>query len=162
VVQEVEAGQPVKVTGFSEVPASGSIFKAYDKKRQAEDELEERQLKQKENKETEFDEFLYTEDFVLPVIIKADMLGSVEAVEKELIKLEIEGVKVKIIKKEVGPVMESDVQMAAIDKNTVLIAFHTSVDKRAAETADRLKVKINSFDIIYKNKRMVRRLHPRS
>lgn len=149
-IAEVEAGKPVKVTGFSDVPASGSTFKAYDKKRDAEDELEERIEESKKEKENKFDEFLFTEDFVLPVIVKADMLGSVEAVEKELMKSEIEGVKIKIIKKEVGPVMESDVQMAAIDRNTVLLAFHTNIDKKAVDVADRLNVPVNSFDIIYK------------
>ena len=149
-ITEVEAGKPVKVTGFSDVPASGSTFKAYDKKRDAEDELEERIEDAKKDREDKFDEFLFTEDFILPVIIKADMLGSVEAVEKELMKSEIEGVKIKIIKKEVGPVMESDVQMAGIDRNTVLLAFHTNVDKKAVDVADRLNVPVNSFDIIYK------------
>jgi translation initiation factor IF-2 len=147
---EVEAGRPVKVTGFSEVPASGSTFRAYDKKRTAEDELEERQLVAKEVREEKMEEFIFTEDFILPVIIKADVAGSLEAVEKELMKSQIEGVKIKIIKSEVGPVMESDVQVAGIDKNTVLLAFHTPTDKKAVDVADRLNVPVNSFDIIYK------------
>jgi translation initiation factor IF-2 len=104
----------------------------------------------KEVREEKMEEFIFTEDFILPVIIKADVAGSLEAVEKELMKSQIEGVKIKIIKSEVGPVMESDVQVAGIDKNTVLLAFHTPTDKKAVDVADRLNVPVNSFDIIYK------------
>jgi translation initiation factor IF-2 len=145
---EVPAGRPIKVTGFNRVPEAGRSFFAFDKKRDAEEALEEF-IQEKKKVEVQID-YTYSKDFILPLIIKADMAGSLEAVEKEIASIKIEGVKIKIIKKEVGPVMESDVTVANIDKSTALIAFHTSTDRKAMGASLRLNVKINNFDIIYK------------
>jgi translation initiation factor IF-2 len=143
---EVPAGRPIKVTGFNKVPEAGRSFFAFDKKRDAEEALEEF-IQEKKKIEVQED-FSFSKDFILPIILKADMAGSLEAVEKEIRSISVEGVKIKIIKKEVGPVMESDVTTANIDKTTALIAFHTTTDKKAMDAS--LRLNVNNFDVIYK------------
>jgi translation initiation factor IF-2 len=145
-VTTAHAGQAIKVTGFDNVP--------YDKKRDAEDaqeesKLEAQEIKNMDDSHEEF-QFLDEEIFVLPVIIKTDVLGTLEAVVKEIKNIEIENVKIKIIAKGVGPVIEKDIQSAKSDRNAVVIAFHTTIDKKARELSEIHGVKINEFDIIYK------------
>jgi translation initiation factor IF-2 len=153
-IQTAHAGQAVKITGFDSVPVAGATFKAYDKKRDAEDAQEEekriqQEIKMEDNSHEEF-QFLDEEIFVLPLIIKTDVLGTLEAVEKEIKAIEIENVKIKIIGKGVGPISEKDIQLAKSDKNAVVIAFHTTIDKKARELSEIHGIKINEFDIIYK------------
>jgi translation initiation factor IF-2 len=146
-VKSAYAGQAIKVTGFDMVPTTGAEWIAYDKKRDA----EEAQHNFKNDNIVEKEMFESEEtDFVLPVIIKADVYGSLDAVEKEILNIKREGVKIKIIRKEVGLVQEKDVLDANIDKKICIIAFHTSIDKKGIETARRCDIKIHSFDIIYK------------
>jgi translation initiation factor IF-2 len=153
-ITEAHAGQAIKVTGFDNVPAAGATFKAYDKKRDAEDAQEESKRAEQETKmmDDSHEEFQFLDEdiFVLPLIIKTDVLGTLEAVESEIKNIQIENVKIKIISKGVGPVMEKDIQTAKADRNSVVIAFHTTIDKKARELAEIHGVKINEFDIIYK------------
>jgi translation initiation factor IF-2 len=148
------AGQAIKVTGFDNVPVAGANFKAYDKKRDAEDAQEEakREAQEIKNMDDSHEEFQFLDEdiFVLPLIIKTDVLGTLEAVEKEIKNIQIENVKIKIISKGVGPVTEKDIQSAKADKNAVVVAFHTTIDKKAREISEIHGVKINEFDIIYK------------
>ncbi len=153
-VAEAHAGQAVKITGFDNVPEGGLAFRAYDKKKNAEEAQEEAKLVAHDvkNADDSHEEFQFLDEgiFVLPVIIKTDVLGTLEAVEKEIKNIEIENVKIKIIGKGVGPVMEKDIQKASSDKNAVVVAFHTTVDKKAREMSEIRGIKINEFDIIYK------------
>ncbi len=153
-ITEAHAGQAIKVTGFDNVPNAGATFKAYDKKRDAEKAQEEakreaQEIKMLDDSHEEF-QFLDEDVFLLPIIIKTDVLGTLEAVEKEIKNIEIENVKIKIISKGVGPIMEKDIQTAKSDRNAVVLAFHTTVDKKAREQSEIHGVKIHEFDIIYK------------
>jgi translation initiation factor IF-2 len=97
-------------------------------------------------------EFQFVDEgvLVLPIILKTDVLGTLEAVESEIKKISIPNVMIKIIGRGVGGVMDKDVQLAKSDKNSVIVAFHTSVDKKVREMAEINKVSIYEFDIIYK------------
>jgi translation initiation factor IF-2 len=154
VVSEVPAGVPVQLVGFDTLPEVGASIKTFDKKRDAEEAQEEaiqlkKEMKMEDTSHEEY-QFLDEEVFVLPIILKTDVLGTLEAVEKEVSNIKIENVKIKIIGRGVGPVNEKDIQLAKSDRNSVVIAFHTVIDKKASEMAEIYGVKINSFDIIYK------------
>lgn len=153
-ITEAHAGQAVKVTGFSDVPNAGETFNCFDKKSDAEKAQTEAKLVAQEikNMDDSHEEFQFLDDdiFVLPLVIKTDVLGTLEAVEKEIKNIQIENVKIKIISKAVGPVNEKDIQLAKSDKNSCVIAFHTTIDKKAREMSEIYGVKINEFDIIYK------------
>lgn len=153
-VKEAYAGQAVKVTGFDNVPTAGEIFVSFSKKRDAEEAQKEakevaQEIKNMDDSHEEF-QFLDEGIFVLPLIIKTDVLGTLEAVEKEIKSIEIENVKIKIIGRGVGPITEKDIQTAKSDKNSVVLAFHTGIDKKARELSEIYGIKINEFDIIYK------------
>lgn len=153
-ISEAHAGQAVKITGFDNIPEAGNIFNSFDRKRDAEIAQKEAKNTAQEirNMDESHQEFQFLDDsiYVLPIIIKTDVLGTLEAVEKEIKNIEIENVKIKIIGKGIGPVTEKDIQMAKSDKDAVVIAFHTVVDKKARESSEIFNVTINEFDIIYK------------
>jgi translation initiation factor IF-2 len=153
-VDSAVAGQAIKVTGFDVVPNAGANFKSFDKKKDAEiaQETAKREAQEVRMLDYSHQEFQFLDEdiFVLPIILKTDVLGTLEAVLQEIKNIEIENVKIKIISKGVGPINEKDIQSAKADKNSLVIAFHTTVDKKAREQSEIHGVKIHEFDIIYK------------
>jgi translation initiation factor IF-2 len=92
-----------------------------------------------------------TEDIcIIPIIIKSDVYGTAEAIEGEILKIEIPDVYFKIIKKGVGAISESDIQLAASDKKAIIIGFHVDMDARARDINETEKVTVETFTIIYK------------
>ena len=85
---------------------------------------------------------------MLPIIVKADVQGSVEAVKQSLIKLSNEEVVVKVIHGGVGTINESDVSLAAAS-NAIIIGFNVRVDSMAKSTADREHVDVRLYRVIY-------------
>jgi translation initiation factor IF-2 len=153
-IQTAHAGQAVKVTGFDEVPNAGEIFHAFDNKKDAEETARQAKIDLQEFKmyDDSMSEFQFVDEgiLVLPIILKTDVLGTLEAVENEIKKISIPNVMIKIIGRGVGGVMEKDIQLAKSDKNSVVVAFHTNVDKKAREMAEINRISIYEFDIIYK------------
>lgn len=149
---EASAGKAIKIVGFDSTPRTGEIFKTFDNKKDAEKEQAEYARLEKEMKEEELNmqEYDLSGDYILPIIVKADVMGSLEAVEAEIKKIQIEGIKLKIIKKEVGTINEKDIMSANIDRKIQIIAFHTSIDKKAIEMQRNYNIEVNSFDVIYK------------
>lgn len=153
---EAVSGQAVKVTGFDEVPNAGETFQSFakDDKKAAEQAQADAKLIAHEykNADDSMADFQFIDDgvLVLPIILKTDVLGTLEAVESEIKKIDIPNVMIKIIGRGVGGVIEKDIQLAKSDKNSVVIAFHTSIDKKAREVAEIAGVAIHEFDIIYK------------
>lgn len=147
-VKEAVAGEPIKVTGFDSVPASGSIFIASKDKK----EIERMQdITIEEQKKVVLDPRLYRNaKVVIPVIIKASSLGSLEAVRNELKKNETTDIKIKIISEGIGNISEGDIMLASGDENTTVLGFDVSMEGKAREQAERFKIKPETFDIIYK------------
>jgi translation initiation factor IF-2 len=153
-IETAHAGQAVKVTGFDEVPNAGQAFHSFDNKKDAEEAQRQEKINLQEFKmyDDSMDQFQFVDEgiLILPIILKTDVLGTLEAVENEIKKIEIPNVMIKIIGRGVGGVMEKDIQLAKSDKNSVVVAFHTSVDKKARELAEINKISIYEFDVIYK------------
>lgn len=148
------SGQAVKVTGFDEVPNAGNLFHSFTNKKNAEKARDDEKLIAHDfkNADESMSDFQFVEEgiLVLPVILKTDVLGTLEAVESEIKKISIPNVMIKIIGRGVGPIIEKDIQLAKSDKNSVVVAFHTTIDKKAREVAEIGGVSIYEFDIIYK------------
>lgn len=87
---------------------------------------------------------------VLPVVIKADTSGAVEAVKYEVAKIAIDRVTIKIVGASMGDISENDVRLAAGKAGTVILGFNTKIDNGAKSIADRHQIDIQTFDIIYK------------
>src|SRR3989344_1701728 len=86
----------------------------------------------------------------MPVILKTDVAGTLEAIEHELMKLTHERVKLKLVQRGVGAVSESDIKVALGIVDPLIVGFHTKTDALAADLASRNNISIYNFDIIYK------------
>ncbi len=147
-IKSPHAGQPIKVTGFDEIPASGAIFiSSSDKK-----SMEALQSETKSNTiNNVLDPRIYRNaKVVIPVVIKADSLGTLDAVKLELKKRETEDIKIKIIAEGVGNISEGDIMLASSDEKTIIIGFTVKMETKARDQADRFNIKPELFDIIYK------------
>lgn len=138
---------PVQIVGFSKECPVGMPFAVFDTKKEAEIAVESIQ------EFTLVDNFIPREGQeinVIPVIIKCDVVGSIEAVIGEIQKHNSESVHFKIIKAAVGDINESDVQLAGTDENTIIVGFHVGVDNLIKDTLEGKNISIELFTIIYK------------
>ncbi|MCA9354912.1 MAG: hypothetical protein KC877_05310, partial [Candidatus Kaiserbacteria bacterium] len=86
---------------------------------------------------------------VVPLLIKADVLGTLDAIEHELDKFESDRITVKVIDKGVGDVSVNDVQNVSATEDAIIVGFSVKVERPAQDLAERLGVEIDTFDIIY-------------
>ena len=86
---------------------------------------------------------------IVPIMIKADMLGTIDAIRHELDKFESDRIAVRVIEASVGDITAADVQNVSATKNSIIVGFNVKADRAATELAERLGVEIDSFSIIY-------------
>ena len=148
--------QPVEITGLNKTPSAGDKFMAFESEKQARSigEAREQEERLNQNKTTSLtleDVFAKIQDGVkeVNVIIKADVNGSAEAVKSSLEKIEVDGVRVKVIRSSVGAITESDVVLANAS-NAILIGFNIRPNNSIKEYAKENGVEIRLYDIIYK------------
>lgn len=146
-IKEASFSSPIKLIGFDMMPEVGSEFISFKTKKEAEAYI----------KETKDNSLPKNEDIksnqtgkIIPVLIKTDVSGTIEAIEKEISKLNCDEISFKIIGGGVGAINESDLRMASINKDTVVFGFNTKIDNGARDLNEQLKVSIETFDIIYK------------
>ena len=155
-VSEAGPSVPVEIIGLSDVPTSGDEFNAVEDERMARELADKRRQKIREeelgaNAKVSLDDlFAQISDGAkeLKIIVKADVVGSAEAVRSSLEKLSNSEVKVRIIHSAVGGITEGDVMLAAAS-NAIIVGFNVRPDKNALDTADRQKVDIRTYRIIY-------------
>jgi len=143
-LKEAYPSWPVEISGFEELPQAGDILEVVPNETVAEEILEER----KKKKETSNIEVVGLGEKVLPLIVKADTQGSLEAILQTIDKLPTEDVTVKIIHSGVGGITESDVMLASASKG-MIIGFNVRPDSRAQEAISREKVIAKTYRIIY-------------
>ena len=156
VVKEAGPSVPVEIIGLAEVPAAGDEFNAVEDERMARELAEQRRTKAKEevfqaNAKVSLDDlFAQIAEGIkeFSVIVKADVGGSAEAVKSSLEKLSNEEVKINIIHTGVGGITESDVMFASAS-NALIVGFNVRPDKLAIDSADKQKVDIKTYRIIY-------------
>ena len=157
VVHEAGPSYPVEITGLAEVPSAGDIFNAVEDERLARTLVEQRkhEAKQEQFKQYQkvtldnlFSQIEQGEIKELPIIVKADVQGSVEAVKQSLEKLSNDEVRIRVIHGAVGAVSEGDVMLASAS-NAIIVGFNVRPDPVAAENAERDGVDIRLYRIIY-------------
>ncbi len=149
--------QPVEITGLDDVPKAGDKFMAFESEKQAKNiALKRKELsKQKDsnprNSITLEDLFNKIQEGKkeINIIIKADVNGSSEAVKNALEKLDVEGVKVNVIRSSVGAIKESDIVLARAS-NAIIIGFNVRPNNAIKDYAKDQGVEIRLYDIIYK------------
>ena len=154
---EVSPGSPVLILGFEGTPQAGDIFAVVKSEREAREvAIKRQQLKrEQDNRQVK----LITLDEIaqqistgevkeLPIIVKGDVDGSVEALADSLMKLSNEEVKVNVIHKAVGGITEGDVLLAAAS-GAIIIGFHVRTNTNARKLAETEKVDIRLYNVIY-------------
>jgi len=158
-IEEATFSSPIRLIGFCKIPQIGAEFKSFENKKEAEkyvnslnikessygNSIKERPLDSKNNKK------------IIPIILKADISGSIEAIEKEINKInhklnatENKTAEFKIIQKGIGPISESDIKKIGGCENVLVIGFNVKTDKSALELAEKRGITVSFFDIIYK------------
>lgn len=148
---------PVTVTGLSEVPSAGDKFMVFDTEKKAKAIATERQLNAKATNNQPSGAISLDDLFnrinegtkEISIVLKADVKGSEEAVRNSLLKLNVEGVSINIIRSSVGAITPSDIVLAAAS-NAIIIGFNIRPDNKTAEYAKERNVDIRLYNIIYK------------
>lgn len=150
-VKEATFSSPVTITGWSKLPNVGARFSVYESKKDAEAAIASSLHRAQSDKHKKLaDEQPAEGIIVIPLIIKADVAGTLEAIEHEISKIKKEGIVPKIVQRGCGNITETDVKLASGMEGAVIIGFNVKTEKSALELASTLNVRVNSFDIIYK------------
>ncbi|MBM7564656.1 translation initiation factor IF-2 [Paenibacillus sacheonensis] len=156
-LKEAGPSTPIEITGLTEVPQAGDPFLVFEDERKARAIADRRAIKHRQtelganSRVTLEDLYNHIKDGEikdLNVIIKADVQGSSEALKGSLAKIDIEGVRVKIIHSGAGAITESDINLAAAS-SAIVIGFNVRPEPQALATAEQEKVDIRLHSIIY-------------
>lgn len=144
-IREASLSTPVRIVGFNEIPVVGSEFTVVANKKAAEQAVSDAAtaipVDQSINRAPRLP--------VVPVLIKADALGTIEAIEHELEKFETDRIIVKVVGTGVGDISTLDVQNVGATENAIVVGFNVKVERAAQDVAERINVEIKTFDIIY-------------
>ncbi|MGN7478486.1 translation initiation factor IF-2 [Solibacillus silvestris] len=157
-IKSAGPSMPVEITGLNEVPQAGDRFVVFQDEKTARQVGESRSMtaiqasrseKQRVTLDNLFEQMSQGEMKELNLIVKADVQGTVEAMASSLMKIDVEGVNVKIIHTGAGAITESDISLAAAS-NAIVIGFNVRPDANAKRAADEEGVDIRQHRIIYK------------
>ena len=166
-VEQATASMPVKILGWTTIPGCGASWTTVESKKIAEKMIEDYKEEIVRSKDKQRKEDLQTklstqnttvtengekvENVVLPIIIKADVIGSMEGVKHELNKIHHDKVELKIVSEGIGDINENDVKTAIGNPNIIIVGFNSKPDKKTAALIERLTtpISVKTFDIIY-------------
>ncbi len=156
-IEEAGPSTPVKITGLSELAQAGNEFIVVKNEKEARElasaraeglvrDLQskpklgsmEKMMAKKESGEKK----------ILPLILRADVQGSLEALKNSLLKIQSDKVRLEIVNADIGEISESDISLAAASKATI-VGFHTSIESHADELIKQKKVAVYTQDVIY-------------
>lgn len=157
-IDQAGPGCPVKITGLSNLALAGSEFVVVKNEKEARDLAEARaegavRSAQGQSKLTSLERMMAkragSEVKILPLILRADVQGSLEALRSLLLRIESKKVRLEIVHAAVGEVSVSDIELAEASKSTI-IRFHTGIENHAADLLKRKKVPMISENVIFK------------
>ncbi len=145
-IREAGLSTPVRIVGFTEIPPVGIAFSTVVNKKEAEARIIAEATHNQSDRPT-----VRTRSNVpvVPILIKADVLGTIDAITHELNKFESDRIAIKVIDTGVGDVTVNDVQNVSATKDAIIVGFNVKVERAAKDAAERLGVEIDTFDIIY-------------
>ena len=156
-IESAGPSTPVEITGLTEVPTAGDIFEAVEDERLARELADKRTTEAKEKQfaaytkvtlDNLFDQMAQNDMKELPIVVKADVQGSAEAVKQSLEKLSNEEVRVRVIHAGVGAISKSDVSLADAS-NAIIIGFNVRPDAVAKAEAEQDGVEMRMYRVIY-------------
>ncbi len=149
-INEATFSSPVRIVGFDKMPRVGAPFSSFQKKGDAEKYIENWKEEQRLSKNQEKNKKEENHKKIIPIILKADVSGSVEAIEKEINKIKNDNAEFKVVGKGIGPITESDIKGVSSGADAIIIGFNVKADKSAIEMAQNRGIELSFFDIIYK------------
>lgn len=150
-IDSASFSSPIRVVGFDKMPRVGAQFKTFQKKADAEKYI--KGWKEEENNKKTKGTASPAEESnkkIIPIILKADVSGSIEAIEKEIAKIKNETAEFKIVGRGIGPISESDIKGVSSGADMLVIGFNVKADRSALEMAEKRGIAISFFEIIYK------------
>lgn len=158
IIKEALPATPVEITGLNEVPVAGDKFMVFEGEKQARS-VGETRLKAKQDKDRSIGAALSLDDLFsqikdgevidLNIIVKADVQGTAEAVKASLEKIDVEGVRVNVIRSTAGGISESDVLLASASK-AIIYGFNVRPNAKVRQKAEEEGIEIRLHNIIYK------------
>ncbi|MEK7585022.1 MAG: translation initiation factor IF-2 [Patescibacteria group bacterium] len=148
-VAELGPAQPGVVSGWNEVPPAGSPWQTCDTKGSAEkisSAANEGRPAAAGRVATE----AAGDEKLVPIVLKADTAGTLEALKKEVLKIALTGVKLQITEAGIGAISESDIKLVSAKPEALIVGFHVKVEKSAGDLASKYNLNPTTFDIIYK------------
>ena len=154
---EAKPSEPVTITGLTESPSAGDKFMVFENDKKAKTIANERKLKA-QSANTKVSQAVSLDDLFnkieagakeINIILKADVRGSEEAVKNSLMKLDVEGIRINVIRSGIGSVSESDIVLAAAS-DAIIIGFNIRPDNKIMDYAKERNVDIRLYNIIYK------------
>lgn len=142
-IKEAGLSAPVGVVGWNETPVVGSEFRVVSTKKEAELVISENRAGVKKI------DGEYSSLPTIPVLIKADVSGTIDAILHELSKFQSDRISIRVIDTAVGDINVADVQNVSATKNAIIVGFNVKLERPAKELAERLGVEIDTFNIIY-------------
>ena len=154
---EAEPSMPVTITGLNESPQAGDKFMVFESEKKARSIAEQRILKSKEKNNCAKTSVSLDDLFSrinsgckeINIVLKADVKGSEEAVKNSLLKINVDGVKINIIRSGIGTITESDIVLASAS-NALIIGFNIRPSSKIMEYAKEKNIDIRLYNIIYK------------
>lgn len=147
-IKEASFSSPVKVIGFDSLPEAGSEFQVFENKKDALQVITK--LKElKGSPKQHADSFVPSDMETIPLVIKADVAGSLDAIVHQINKFETTTAKYKIVSQGVGEITDGDVKTAGNTADAVIVGFHVKASRQAADVAEKLGMEIKLFTIIY-------------
>lgn len=152
-IDEAEFSSPIRITGFTsnfkllgltKIPRIGETFYSFKTKKEAESFIEEMK-----DMKVETTEEYHVREKMIPIILKTDVAGTGEAIEKEIRKFVCEDACFKIVRKGVGDITESDLTFANADKDVIIVGFNVKVERTAMDANEQVGATIKTFNIIY-------------
>lgn len=145
-IAEASFSSPVRITGWTQIPKVGAKVLVVNTKKEAESLVAEAKAHP-----VVADEIVAEDGVrVIPIVLKSDTVGTLEALEHEITKLQAERVKIKIVGKGVGTITESDIKLLVSSDRPMVIGFNVKTDNRAEALSQQHSIPIKTFDIIYK------------
>ncbi|OGF51714.1 hypothetical protein A3I27_04810 [Candidatus Giovannonibacteria bacterium RIFCSPLOWO2_02_FULL_43_11b] len=144
-VSGASASDPVLVVGFNESVKVGSVFESFDSKDKLNEALEGNAQDEIINSRSSIPEG----NKIIPLVIKADAAGSIEAIQNQISKLDLKDFSLVTLRAEVGNITEDDIKLASVNKNSVVVAFRVKIDRAATLLSERFRVRAMNFNIIY-------------
>lgn len=158
IIKEALPATPVEITGLNDVPVAGDKFMAFENEKQARN-VGETRLKAKQDKERSSGAALSLDDLYsqikegemidLNIIVKADVQGTAEAVKASLEKIDVDGVRVNVIRSTAGGISESDVLLASASQ-AIIYGFNVRPNAKVRQKAEEEGIEIRLHNIIYK------------